>query len=226
VRFSFQMLLSAVQRIPEARDSAQTTITGPLLEPALPCLARPGLTDFRPKAKDEPVGLARPYPCLPHSRPARFHRGLVLKGRRIKRARCISAPRLVGSAHFDRACRQPIPSRPARLQSHRTKGQCRCRHKADESPLFGFFSLQRIPTEPAIFPKGGQPSDHPASAFASLLRFWRHSSSHTADVIRVCDRGSGHRSCVTGLFLGGVPLSAPHGFGLVNHSRASVNEAE
>jgi len=36
----------------------------------------------------------------------------------------------------------------------------------------------------------------------------------------------GFRSCVTGLILGGVPLSAPDSFGLADQSGASVNEAD
>jgi len=51
---------------------------------------------------------------------------------------------------------------------HRAKGQCRCRRKADESPLFGFLSLQRIPTEPAIFLKAASLQIIP------LQRFFAH----------------------------------------------------
>jgi hypothetical protein len=41
-----------------------------------------------------------------------------------------------------------------------------------ESPLFGFGSLQRYPTEPATVSEGSRPPGYPASTFCdSFLRF-------------------------------------------------------
>jgi hypothetical protein len=55
-----------------------------------------------------------------------------------------------------------------------------------------FFSLQRVPTEPAFLSKGSRPLAHPASAFdCALAVLSGHSSSQAADVIRACDRGWG-----------------------------------
>lgn len=64
-----------------------------------------------------------------------------------------------------------------------------------------------------------------SSRFGVWLRpcgFWRHSSSRAADVLRARDRGSVHRSCATGLFLGGVPLPWPKAWSSPVHPLALI----
>jgi hypothetical protein len=54
--------------------------------------------------------------------------------------------------------------------------------------------------------------------------FGHHSSSSAADVFAPATVERKNRSCVTGLFLGGVPLSVPYSLDLVNPPR--FNEAD
>jgi len=93
------------------------------------------------------------------------------------------------------------------------------------SPLIGFGSLQRNPTEPAFFSEAAglriiplqRFADVPAVLGATPLR-----QRLTSFALATVDRT---RSCVTGLILGGVPLSAPYDFGLVDSPVLfSVNE--
>lgn len=97
-----------------------------------------------------------------------------------------------------------------------------------ESPLFGFDSLQRLPTETRdLFCRR-----RPAFGFIPLQRFCCALAVLGATPLRrrltsfaPATVDGGFRSCVTGLFLGDVPLSAPDGFGLADSLNASVKEA-
>jgi hypothetical protein len=121
-----------------------------------------------------------------------------------------------------------VPSRLAK-QSRRTLDDLpNVPAGAGESPLFGFVSLQRLPIGARLsLCEGSQPSrPHPASAFgcapavfgATPLRR-RLTSFAPATVDRT-------RSCASGLFLGGVPLSVPYGLDLVDWPRASAEATD
>jgi len=61
--------------------------------------------------------------------------------------------------------------------------------RLNRAPLFGFCSLQRLPTEPVSFRRQPAFGLSRFDVFSSL-RFCCHSSSQAADVGHACDRGS------------------------------------
>ena len=93
-----------------------------------------------------------------------------------------------------------------------------------KSPLVGFDSLQRYPTEPAFVPKAAGLRVIPLQRFyvPAVLGATPLCKRLTSFALATVDR---NRSCVTGLILGGVPLSIPSGVGLVDPPVSpSVNE--
>jgi len=94
-----------------------------------------------------------------------------------------------------------------------------------KSPLFGFCSLQRIPTEPASSPEAASRRIIPLQRFGSVPAVFSATPLRkrlTSFTLATVDQ---FRSCVTGLFLGGVPLSAFDGFGLVDPFLSRIDNA-
>jgi hypothetical protein len=112
---------------------------------------------------------------------------------------------MAGSS-FPLADHWPQPNEPAGLASSRL------------SSVLVPFSV--YPTEPATVSEGSRPPGHPAATFCdAFLRFFSATPLRkrlTSFAPATVDR---NQSCVTGLILGGVPLSAPYGFGLVDSVR-------
>jgi len=141
---------------------------------------------------------------------------------------CISAPS-TGRFQADSVCgpvRQSIPSRPARLlpTGQGVNALVAIRQTSRLSSVFFPFSvIQPSPRsfrrQPAFESSRFSVGFRSCGVGATPLRRWL-----TSFASATVDRGI--RSCVTGLILGGVPLSAPYGFGLAGHSRAPVNEGE
>jgi hypothetical protein len=208
----------------------KTTASRPLLIAAglgTPVLGASQFDRFQLRARGEPVGLARRFPCLPLSPNLRAFTAVRLSGA-ADRTSALHLSAVTGRFKADSvACPPPVTSfRPARLFliGQRVNADAAIGQTSRLSSAFFPFSVFQ-PSPQSFWRRPAFRS----SRFSVCLRscgVGRHSSSPAADVVRACDRGWGHRSCVTGLFLGGVPLSAPHSFGLTDHSRAPVNEGE
>jgi len=127
----------------------------------------------------------------------------------LKNIRCTSAPGFL--ACLNRHWWKSRLAGPAR-SSLASKWRCiRCIDAefaagANGSPLFGFLSLQRVPTRFPISPQAASLKGYPASTFLASLRSYEP-LLFVGNRFQASPTTAGHlRSCAAGLFLGVVPL--------------------
>jgi hypothetical protein len=115
-------------------------------------------------------------------------------------------------------CASPttVLSLPARLDISQGNGLAECRRRTRRvASLRLWFPSTSANRRPASCARRPALSLIPLQRLLRSCGFGRHSSSSAAELCRAGDRGTERRSCVTGLFLGGVPLSVPCGLDLV-----------
>jgi hypothetical protein len=102
-----------------------------------------------------------------------------------------SAIRFVDSRRFLFSLADNRPAMAGLVFRSQITGRSRMNVQAQiKSPLIGFGSLQRNPTEPAFFRRQPTSGSSRFNVLLTFLRYLRHSSSPAADVVRAGDRGS------------------------------------